>query len=229
MICSQCGMENKDSAKFCKNCGNPLTPKPAPVNNVQSNPSYSNNAGSGDNSNKKLLLICVTLIICIAIVAAAFVLAFNGGNSDSYNNADSGSNSAVSDSSSNGASSSSASQQTSYKNTSPSSDIYIKFCDFYTGSSSSDKSYCSANIGTEHTGEKYKISVLYSDNGRNLNDGATATKTVDEEGFLHIYTSNAFDVYPDKAIVDIYDANGNFLTEKTYHLEETSGQQKFDH
>lgn len=236
MICPQCGMENKDSAKFCKNCGSPLKSNSIANNGVQSTPSSSsmginnqvNNAGKG---NKNLILICATIIICIAIIAAAFVMISgnDGGSSDSdaYNNVDSNSNNAVSDSSSSSSkvSSSSASESTG----SQASDIYIKYCDFYTGSAKTDKSYCSANIGTEHYGEKYKISVQYSRNDANLNDGVSATKTVDEEGFLHIYTSNAFDVYPDKAVVTIYDAKGNYLTSDTFYLETTSGQQKFGH
>lgn len=216
MICSKCGTANKDSAKFCKNCGSPLGPRTIEKTNLVSD----NSSSAGDN--KKLILICGTIIICIIIIAAAIILSSNNSardsDSDAYNNVNS--DNAVSESSSNDGSSSSVSKT--------SSNIYINHCDFYTGSSATDKSYCSANIGTEHYGEKYKISVLYSDDGENLNDGATATKTVDEEGFLHIYTSNAFSVYPDKAIVTIYDAKGNFLTEETYYLEETSGQQRFD-
>ena len=236
MICPQCGMENKDSAKFCKNCGSPLKSNSIANNGVQSTPSSSsmginnqaNNAGKG---NKNLILICATIIICIAIIAAAFVMISgnDGGSSDSDadNNVDSNSNNAVSDSSSSSikVSSSSASESTG----SLASDIHIKYCDFYTGSAKTDKSYCSANIGTEHYGEKYKISVQYSRIDANLNDGVSATKTVDGEGFLHIYTSNAFDVYPDKAVVTIYDAKGNYLTSDTFYLETTSGQQKFGH
>lgn len=216
MICSKCGTANKDSAKFCKSCGSPLESIPIEKTKVVSD----NSSSTGDN--KKLILICGTIIVCIIIIAAAFVMISNNNNVASDSNSNSNTDTLSSDSSNSNA-------KTISSDSSQSSDISIKFCDFYTGSSSTDKSYCSANIGTEHYGEKYKISVLYSDNGENLNDGATATKTVDEDGFLHIYTSNAFSVYPDKAIVTIYDAKGKFLTEETYYLEETSGQQKFGH
>ena len=117
MICSECGTVNKDSAKFCKGCGNPLNPK----NTKTKISSNNSNPTSGD---KKLILICGTIIICLAIIAAAFVLISNndGGSSDSnaYNSANSVSTSenVGSDSSSN---------------------IHIKYCDFYTGSSLSDK------------------------------------------------------------------------------------------
>ena len=219
MICPNCGTANADTAKFCKGCGNPLESK-RPIENT--NFTQNNHNSGGDN--KRLVLICATVIICIAIIAAAFIM-ISGNNEDSssdYSTVQSVSNDkGVSDSSSNVAVSSSSAKSIP--------DINIKYCDFYTGSSLSDKSYCSANIGTEHYGEKYQIGVSYYNGGTKLNDGATATKKVDEEGFLHIYTSNAFDCYPDKATVDIYDINGNFLTEKTYYLEETSGQQKFDH
>ena len=225
MKCPECGTDNKDGAKFCKNCGNAL-------NMVKMEPSYSSNNSNVKGDNKKLLLICGTIIICIAIIAAAFVMISNNGDNasnDAYNNV----NEDLNNNSANLASDNSnddTSNSVSEKNEPEvSSDIYVKYCDFYTGSSKSDKTYCSANIGTEHYGETYKIGVSYYRDGTRLNDGATATKTVDEEGFLHIYTSNAFEYYPDKATVDIYDAKGNFLTEETYYLETESGQQKFGH
>lgn len=259
MLCPNCGTANADSAKFCKNCGVRLgfqdavdkTVQSSNDSNSNSNSNYSQRSSSQNNyiqssngDNKRIILICATIIVCIVIIAATFVMISNnnsnqnnvGNGLDNSNNAvslsssdgsvsDSSSNEDASDSSSNEGSSTSVSKG----NSNPDSDIYIKYCDFYTGNSLSDKSYCSANIGTEHTGEKYKISVLYSNSGSNLNDGVSASKTVDEEGFLHIYTSNAFSVYPDKAVVTIYDSKGKFLTEETYYLQETSGQQKFGH
>lgn len=227
MICPECGTANADTAKFCKGCGSSLKSN-RPMETTYVPPNNSNS----DGDNKKLVLICATIIICIAIIAATFIMISDNNNvSDGYNNVQSDSNdNVVSDDSSNDVASQSSSNDVASSAVSQSSpDISIKYCDFYTGSSLSDKSYCSANIGTEHYGETYKIGVSYYNGGSKLNDGATATKKVDEEGFLHIYTSNAFDYYPDKATVDIYDANGNFLTEKTYYLEQTSGQQKFDH
>ena len=221
MICPECGTANRDSAKFCKNCGSPIKAQ-EPI--AHTNVSANNSNSSGDN--KRLVLICGTIIVCIAILAAAFIMISSnndvGTDSNDYSSVQSNSNDdVVSDSSSKEDTSSSLSQS--------SSNIHIKYCDFYTGGSLSDKTYCSANIGTEHYGETYKIGVQYSRGGSNLNDGATATKTVDEEGFLHIYTSNAFEYYPDKATVEIYGKNGEFITEETYYLEERSGQQKFGH
>ncbi len=59
MKCPKCGNENDDSAKFCKNCGNPLEAK----------------APTGKN-NDKVILIALVAIVAILIVC---VLAFSGG------------------------------------------------------------------------------------------------------------------------------------------------------
>lgn len=218
MICSECGTVNNDSAKFCKQCGSALNSQKT----IEKTDFLDN---SPKSSNNKTLIICITAILCVAILAIGFVM-ISGDSSDSTTNSDSVNVGAVSNeenSVSNGGSS--VAKEDSYQE---SSNIFIKHCDFYTGSSSSDKSYCSANIGPEHYGEEYKISVLYSSAGSNLNDGKSVSKKVDEEGFLHISTSNAFDYYPDTAHVTIYNTNGDILTEKTYYLETHSGQQQFD-
>ena len=56
MICSKCGTANKDSAKFCKNCGSPLGPRTIEKTNLVSD----NSSSTGDN--KKLILILSYLL-----------------------------------------------------------------------------------------------------------------------------------------------------------------------
>ena len=74
MKCPSCGKENKDGAKFCKNCGAKLdanvgaAPAPAPIN-------------SQSKDSKNTLIICATAIICVMIIAGALVL-LNSGNED---------------------------------------------------------------------------------------------------------------------------------------------------
>ncbi len=178
--------------------------------------SKHSDSGSSNSNPKKnnTLIICLTVIICVAIVVGALIYL----NPTILSNSD---NNGLNDSSS----------QVSNTDDTESSDsvnsVAIRYCDFYTGSSSSDKSYCSANIGTEHYGENYQISVLYSSNGSNLNDGNLVGKTVDDEGFLHISSSNAFLYYPDKAIVTVYDMDDNVLDQKTYYLNPVSGSQSY--
>ena len=229
MKCPECGSENKDGAVFCKICGTSLTVKTSPAPNKSNSDSIesskniksenqsvkNNNSKPKSNSNKNTLIICITAILCVAIVAGALIYL----NPDILSNSD---NTQLNETTSQ------ASNSGSVGSFDSSNSVSIQFSDFYTGSSASDKTYCSANIGAQHYGETYQISVLYSREGSNLNDGSLVKKTVDNEGFLHVSSSNAFSYYPDKAIVTIYDMNENVLDEETYYLDPVSGQQSYN-
>lgn len=90
MKCPKCDAENKDDAKFCKNCGEKLESVTSQINvskpetNKGTMLSRSQSTESKPKSNKNILIICVTAIICVAIVAGAFIFinnGFNGSNS----------------------------------------------------------------------------------------------------------------------------------------------------
>lgn len=81
MICPECGKENKDGSKFCKNCGASLSDvqnniHKENVEKVQSDAKTSPSVAVSDKSsgNKNTLIICVTAIICVAIIAGALLL-----------------------------------------------------------------------------------------------------------------------------------------------------------
>ena len=255
MLCPNCGVENRDDANFCKNCATSL--KKEDFKETQDNSKNEELKSDGDSNNKikknldsknvsnssnvdsssvrannnvvsssiqknpkknnNTLIICITAIICVVIIAGALIYL----NPDILSQSDNTQiNESVQVSNSNEA-------VNTEKTVNNIDSVSIGFCDFYTGSSSSDKSYCSANIGTQHYGETYQISVLYSREGSNLNDGSLVKKTVDDEGFLHVSSSNAFSYYPDKAIVTIYDMDNNVLDEETYYLDPVSGSQSY--
>lgn len=81
MICPECGKENKEGSKFCKNCG-------ASLSNVQSDihkenvekvksdavSSLNSPKSSSSGGNKNVLIICATAIICVAIIAGALLV-----------------------------------------------------------------------------------------------------------------------------------------------------------
>ena len=96
VFCPSCGFENKDSAKFCKNCGTPLmTDRPIKDNYVatgtdptarvdNSNINNSNRNSNSGSDNKNLIIICLTVIICAILIAGALVLfSSNNSNDDS--------------------------------------------------------------------------------------------------------------------------------------------------
>ena len=90
-----------------------------------------------------------------------------------------------------------------------------------------EKTKCTVFLGTEHSGESVKISVLYSCDGENLNKGIKVDNEVSNTGEITVYSKDSFDEYPDKAIITIYDSNKNKLDEKTVTLNQGSEPQDF--
>ncbi len=238
VFCPNCGAENNDTAKFCKNCGNSLSGgNPIKDNYVttgnapsaQSNNSNFNNGSNNSNSksdNKNLIIISLTIIICALLIAGALIMfSSNGNDNDDSELSDSaslnGGLDTVNESVDNAADDSAAS--TVAQDSSP----RIISGSFSTGSSASDKTYCTIYVGSEHAGEKVKISILYSNDGSTLNQGKVVSKTVSSDGYVKVASANALDYYPDEAYITLYDNNGNVLDTQTVYLNENSGKQTF--
>ena len=243
MICPECGAENQDSAKFCKQCGTSLNPvatmkktnsdesrpiKSGIFNENDSSPSSFEAKGSGGD-NKNLIIICLTVIICAVLIAGGLIFLSNG--SDNGNDStDVGNSISLPDSSVN------QTEDTQNQNdNTPSSDsqkssvsnMKIEGGSFSTGSSLDDKTWCSVYVGEQYAGENVKISVLYSRDGSNLNQGKIVPKTVDSDGTVSVASADAFKYYPDHALVTIYDNNGNVLDTQEVIMSAKSGTQTF--
>lgn len=233
VFCPSCGFENKNSAKFCKNCGTPLmTDRPIKDNyvatgtdpTVRVDNSNSNNSNGNSNSgsdNKNLIIICLTVVICAILIAGALVLFSNNNSND---NSD-----ILSDSASlNGTNSIDVNESTDVEPVKTAqSDMQILSGSFSTGSGKSDKTYCSVYVGEEYAGESVKISVLYSRDGSTLNQGNIVPKTVDSSGYVSVPSANAFKYYPDDAYITLYDSDGNVLDTQEVYLSPQSGKQTF--
>ena len=71
MKCSKCGFENKDKAKFCTKCGNPLTQvTPEPVQNQS-------------NDSKYIIIALIVIIILLIGVIGYFAMNMGSGSSES--------------------------------------------------------------------------------------------------------------------------------------------------
>ena len=235
VFCPDCGAENADSAKFCKNCGHSLNAnRPIkdnyvntgidPSARVNDNSNLSNSSNTSNNSksdNKNLIIICLTIIICALLIAGAMIMFSNSNANDNDSDALSDSASLNSGSVENVSSSETSAQAT--QENSP--QIYRG--SFSTGSSASDKTHCTVYVGSEHAGEKVKISVLYLNDGYTLNQGKVVSKTVGSDGYVSVASADAFEYYPDEAHISLYDSNGDILDTKTVYLYETSGKQTF--
>ena len=232
VFCPNCGAENADSAKFCKQCGHALGANrpikdnyvntgidPSARPNDNSNLSSSNNSNS-KSDNKNLIIICLTIVICALLIAGAMVM-FSSNNANDDSDALSDSASLNSDSVDNASDMETSTQaiQESYPT--------IQSGSFSTGSSASDKTYCNVYVGSEHAGEKVKISVLYSYNGYALNQGKIVPKTVSSDGYVKVASASALDYYPDDAYITLYDNDGNVLDTKEIYLNTNSGKQTF--
>lgn len=89
--------------------------------------------------------------------------------------------------------------------------IHIINSTFATGDALSAKSTCVINVGTNHSGENVTVSVTYSRDGSNLNDGDKGVKTVGEDGCIVVESKDSFKKYPDHAIVELFDEEGKLL------------------
>ena len=239
VFCPNCGLENNDSAKFCKNCGTSLKASSpikddyvatgndptARVNN--SNSSYSNSNNSSKSDNKNLIIICLTIIICAILIAGALVFFSSnnsGDDSDALSDSASLNGSNMADNTIN-ESTETEPVQNSPKTTT--SNMQILSGSFSTGSSKSDKTYCSIYVGEQHAGETVQISVLYSRDGAELNQGKIVSKTVDGSGNINVPSASAFKKYPDNAFITIYDGSGKILDTQEVYLSPSSGTQTF--
>ena len=230
VFCPNCGAENADSAKFCKQCGHALSAnRPIKDNYVSTgiDPSarandndYSSQASNNSNSksdNKNLIIICLTIVICAILIAGALVM-FSNNNAD-----DNASTDILSDSASLNASE--VNEDNSVETQTQDSTLEILGGSFSTGSSASDKTYCTVYVGSEHAGEKVKISVLYSNDGYALNQGKIVSKTVSSDGYVKVASANPLDYYPDDAYITLYDNDGNIVDTQEVYLSTSSGKQ----
>ena len=232
VFCPNCGAENADSAKFCKQCGHALSAnRPIKDNYVSTgiDPSarandndYSSQASNNSNSksdNKNLIIICLTIVICAILIAGALVM-FSNNNANVNDGTD-----ILSDSASlNG---SRVNDDNSVETQTQASSLEILGGSFSTGSSASDKTYCTVYVGSEHAGEKVKISVLYSNDGYALNQGKIVSKTVGSDGYVKVASANPLDYYPDDAYITLYDNDGNVVDTQEVYLSTSSGKQTF--
>ena len=228
VFCPNCGMENADSARFCKKCGNPLMGNsPIKEDYVSTGrdptekpiiPSSNSSNSKKSDDNKNLIIICLTVVICAILIAGALVLMSNS-HDDSNDNLDSSASLANSINQTD--------NNINESNDEPALKMEILSGSFSTGSGKSDKTYCSVYVGEQYAGENVKISVLYSRDGTALNNGNIVPKTVDSSGYVSVPSADAFKYYPDDAYVTLYDSNGNVLDTQEVYLSPQSGKQTF--
>ena len=215
MLCPKCQTENSDSAKFCKKCGAPL----ARTINHDAIISSMNKSNSDNNTTK---IIIIALIIIAVVLAGAFIYLY-AASGDSNDDSTSDSNSDVDVDSNDDSDTATASPSSPSR----SSSMQILGGSFKTGSSLSDKTYASIYVGSQYAGEDVIIQIYYYNGGTTLNNGNMVSKTVDSNGYIHVRSANAFEYYPDKAIIYLYDSDKILLDKVTVTMSPTSGTQTF--
>ena len=206
--CKNCGTIASDTSLFCKNCGAKLD-EPSPNMHTQM---VNNNPNNVKKDNKSLyIIIALVAIICaLGVVGAVVYMNSNGQTDANAGNIDSN-----------------VSTNTASTGSSANTGLTILGGSFSTGSHLSDKTYCTVNVGSEHAGETVGISVLYSRDGSNLNEGNIVTKTVGSDGTVKVASAYGFDYYPDYAIITLYYSDGSVACTQEVSMNPTSGTQSF--
>ncbi|MDO5824782.1 MAG: zinc ribbon domain-containing protein [Methanosphaera sp.] len=214
MFCQRCGSLNSDANQYCNKCGSPLNP------NLSNAPPQATNS----SSNNTIIILCATILIIALIIAGTFLfLSNNNGNNPLVNNTPAGSQNSLSDEKP----TQDVSQKTSSDSTTQTTPLKIISGSFYTGSSLSDKTKCNVFVGREHSGQNVKISVLYSRNGKNLNQGKVVPVTVDSSGYVTVSSADAFRYYPDNGYITLYDSSGVIQDTRNVYMDAKSGTQTF--
>ena len=98
-----------------------------------------------------------------------------------------------------------------------------------TGEYVDDKTKCTVCVGKKFAGKRVRISVIYSNDGEKLNRGIKVPKKISKSGLITVYSKDAFEVFPDKAKITIYDMHKNKLDTKTVTLVPNSKSQCFNY
>lgn len=106
--------------------------------------------------------------------------------------------------------------------------MHILSTTFTTGHTLDAKTVCTINVGSNHSDENLTVSIVYSRNGNNLNDEYKFDEAVDGIGNVVCESRDSFKLYPDKAVITIYDDQGNKLdsAEVTLHTDDSTQMAK---
>lgn len=89
--------------------------------------------------------------------------------------------------------------------------IHIVNTTFTTGHSLDAKTICTINVGSNQSGENVTVEIKYSRDGSDLNEGDKSRETVDLNGDIICESEDSYKLYPDHAVVTLYDDEGNKL------------------
>lgn len=103
--------------------------------------------------------------------------------------------------------------------------MHIVNTTFTTGHSLDAKTVCTINVGSNHSGENVTVSIKYSRDETDLNNGDESRETVDLNGDIICESEDAFKLYPDRAIITLYDDEGNKLDSADISLKTDDSTQ----
>ena len=179
MFCSKCGFDNKDSSKFCKNCGEPLN---IHSKNMKVNTSSQIDGHRSSKNNKNLIILCVTILIIAALIAGTLLLTNNTENVDSSND---------------------STNQTN-NTTMGDKELKVNTATFYLDGNPNSGIPATINVGKEFTGENMEVMTTYSRDGSELNNPSSyENHEVDNEGNIVITEYAPISRYPDYCLIEI--------------------------
>ena len=179
MFCSKCGFDNKDSAQFCKKCGEPLS---VHSNNMKYNPSSGTGKYHSSKNNKNLIIVCLTIIILVAIIAGTLFLNYTQSRDLSNNNT----NNQVTNS------------------TNINTELHVNNALFYLDGNPNSGIPATINVGKEYSGQSMEIMTTYSRDGSKLNNPSSyENHIVDNDGNIQITEYAPISKYPDYCLIEI--------------------------
>jgi hypothetical protein len=175
LICSACGFNNEDNAKYCQRCGNSLNYYSRGANTYSKSNNYQQ---SRNNSNT--IIIAVTLIIIALIVAGTFLLISDNipfSNNNSQNN---------------------QTNQVTYNQ------LKVNTATFYLDGNPNTGIKTTINVGREHAGETMGVMTTFSRDGVNMNNPSEYGQcVVDDEGDIVFTDYTPIPKYPDYCLIEI--------------------------
>lgn len=189
MLCSRCGFDNEEGAKFCLKCGNSLNNNNT---NLRNENSFSKpyNSPQSKNNNNNILIIGITAIIIALIIAGTVILL-----SDNTENLPL----------------SPENVQDSQANTMTTKELKVNTASFYLDGNPNTGVTTTLNVGKEHSGETVGVMTTFSRDGVNMNNPTEYEScVVDEEGDIVFTDYTPIPKYPDYCIIGISYNNQRF-------------------
>ena len=105
----------------------------------------------------------------------------------------------------------------------------IEKCTISTQDAFNERTFAKIYVGEDFANKDVQIQIFYSCNGKKLNPGNKVKVTVDNKGYIEVYSAQPLNEYPDYAKINLYNSKGSKLFDsKNVTLSGVSAEQSFN-